>query len=65
VRQILGGKGCCENDMLPAHFGLGEETRFDVVVEWTNSEKCIFKDLSVENGLYYIVSQKGCEMFSY
>lgn len=65
VRQILGSKGCCENDMLPAHFGLGDETGFDMVVEWTNSEKCSFENLSVENARYYKVNQKNCELFSY
>jgi len=65
TREVAGGKGCCESDMLPIHFGLGEETQFNLIVDWTNGEKCKYQDLRVENGLYYKVSQKGCEMFSY
>jgi len=65
IREVLGGKGCCEQDMLPLHFGLGKETRFDMIIHWTNGEKCEFKDLDIHNALFYKVKQENCDVFSY
>ncbi len=65
VREVSGGKGCCENDMLPIHIGLGDDEQFDMLIEWTKGEKCTFSNLSVDNAIFYKVSQKNCTLFSY
>lgn len=62
IREIFSSKGCCENDMLPAHFGLGQETEFGITVNWTNGDKCKFEKLNVEDNRYYKVYQEGCRL---
>jgi len=65
VREVSGGRGCCEQDMLPLHFGLGEDSEFSLKIRWTNNDVCEFDNLSVKNGLYYKIMQEECDLFSY
>jgi len=65
IRDVSGGKGCCENDMLPLHFGLGKESAFEMTVKWTSGETCTYKNLNAEDKRIYKVWEKGCEVFSY
>ncbi len=65
LREILGGKGCCENDMLPAHFGLGKENEFALTVTWTNGSKCNYQKLNAGERNFYKIFQKECHLESY
>ena len=65
IRDVSGGKGCCEQDMLPVNFGLGSEKVFSFTVQWTNRETCRFESLNAEVSRIYKVWQKGCEIKTY
>jgi hypothetical protein len=65
IREVLGGKGCCEQDMLPQHFGLGSESIFNMTVKWTSGKTCTFEKLNAEDKRIYKIWEKGCEVFSY
>ena len=65
TRYVIGGKGCCENDMLPLHFGLGEEKKFELIVTWTSGNICRFNNLNAGEKRFYKVLEKGCEVSSY
>jgi len=60
IRDVSGGKGCCEQDMLPVNFGLGSEKTFNFTVIWTNGETCRFEKLSAEDSRIYKVWQEDC-----
>ncbi len=62
IREVSGGRGCCEQDMLPVHFGVGNEKEVDIRVEWTSGDLCHFYDLEVEGGRRISISQKGCKI---
>lgn len=65
IREVSGGKGCCENNMLPQMIGLGNETSFNLTVTWTNGDKCEFKNLLTYDAVYYKVNQNNCDLISY
>lgn len=62
IREVSGGKGCCEQDMLPVHFGVGNETEVDIQVDWTSGDVCLFADIDVEGGRILSISQNDCEI---
>ncbi len=62
VREVSGGKGCCSQDMLPVHFGLGADTVADVVVRWPSGADCTFSAVDVTGGVFYKVSEAGCTL---
>jgi hypothetical protein len=62
VREVSGGKGCCEQDMLPVHFGLGNDRLVDVVVDWPGGGDCFFTDVDVDGGRIYTIFQDGCDI---
>lgn len=62
IREVSGGRGCCEQDMLPVYFGLGENTTADIEVKWPSGKKCEFKDVSVAEAREYIVREPKCRM---
>lgn len=65
IRHVIGGKGCCENDMLPLHFGLGLESEFSLTVTWTSGDKCNFTDLNAYDKRNYKVYQEDCRIYSH
>jgi len=65
VKEVSGGKGCCESDMLPLHFGLGKETQFNMVVNWTSGKSCKFENQNADDKKYYKIWEEGCKIFSY
>jgi hypothetical protein len=65
TRYVIGSKGCCENDMLPLHFGLGKEKKFELTVTWTSGNICRLNDLNAAEKRFYKVLEKGCKLFSY
>jgi len=62
IREVSGGEGCCEQDMLPVHFGVGNETEVDIQVDWTSGDVCFFDDIDVEGGRILSISQNDCEI---
>ncbi len=60
IREVSGGRGCCEQDMLPVHFGVGREKKVDISVKWTGGRNCSFRDVDVKGGGIFSISEKGC-----
>ena len=50
IREVSGGRGCCEQDMLPVHFGIGNENEVDIQIKWTDGEECNFPNVNVQGG---------------
>lgn len=62
VREVSGGRGCCEQDMLPVYFGLGRNKSVDVKVTWPSGKICSFKAVSAEKSKEYDINEKKCEI---
>ena len=62
IREVSGGRGCCEQDMLPIHFGVGGVRIVDILVKWTSGEECHFEDEDVEGGSIFQISEEGCSL---
>jgi hypothetical protein len=62
IREVSGGRGCCEQDMLPVHFGLGNEGVADILVRWTGGDECSFEGVNVEGGRLFQISENGCNI---
>lgn len=63
IREVSGGDGCCSQDMLPVHFGLGDDGLADIVVQWPGGGSCFFENLDVNGGRFLIIFQDGCDTF--
>lgn len=62
VREVSGGRGCCEQDMLPLYFGMGDETTADIDVTWPSGKKCVFKGISVAESNELAIREIKCEI---
>jgi len=62
IREVSGGRGCCEQDMLPLHFGIGNENEVDIQVQWTDEEECSFPNVNVKGGRLFQISENGCNL---
>jgi hypothetical protein len=62
IREVSGGRGCCEQDMLPLHFGMGEDAEADILVRWTSGSECFFPGLSIDGGRIYLVREADCSI---
>ncbi len=62
IREVSGGRGGCEQDMLPVYFGLGDETKADIVVKLANGKECSFEGVSAAESKYYTISETGCKI---
>ena len=62
VREVSGGRGCCEQDMLPVYFGVGQDDTVDVNVIWPSGGTCSFKDLSLEKANYFNIHEIKCDI---
>ncbi|MGI9533492.1 MAG: CRTAC1 family protein [Thermodesulfobacteriota bacterium] len=62
IREVSGGKGCCEQDMLPVHFGVGKEKNADINVQWTDGTSCGFKNVNVKNNTFVSINQADCKL---
>ncbi len=60
VREVSGGRGCCEQDMLPLYFGLSDGKSADIEVTWTSGKVCSFKGVTVEKVREYTISEAEC-----
>lgn len=62
IREVSGGKGCCENDMLPVHFGVGGDTEVDILVKWSGGGECFFDGVDVDGDRIFTVMERDCEL---
>ena len=62
VREVSGGRGCCEQDMLPVYFGVGQNNTVDVNIKWPSGRTCSFKDLSLENVNHFTIHEIKCDI---
>jgi len=60
--EVSGGRGCCEQDMLPLYFGLGQNRKADITVKWPDGETCSFKDVSVEKVNRFTIRESKCDI---
>lgn len=60
IREVSGGRGCCEQDMLPIHFGVGGVKIVDILVKWTDGEECNFPNVNVEGGRLFQILEDEC-----
>ncbi|MGH7801600.1 MAG: CRTAC1 family protein [Thermodesulfobacteriota bacterium] len=62
IREVSGGRGCCEQDMLPLHFGVGQEKEVDIKVNWADEDEnvCTFNAVDVEGGPLFLISEDEC-----
>jgi len=62
VKEVSGGRGCCEQDMLPVNFGVGQDDTVDVNVKWPSGQTCSFKDLSLEKVNRFTIHEIKCDI---
>jgi len=62
VREVSGGRGCCEQDMLPVYFGVGKDDTVDVKVKWPSGHTCSFKDLSLGEVNHFNIYEVKCDI---
>ncbi len=60
IREVSGGRGCCEQDMLPLYFGLGKDKIADINVAWPGGKVCTFKGIAVGKVKEYTISEVKC-----
>ncbi|MEK6224432.1 MAG: CRTAC1 family protein, partial [Thermodesulfobacteriales bacterium] len=57
VREVSGGRGCCEQDMLPVYFGIGRNNSIDIKVKWPSGKTCLFEDIKVEKVSHFTIHE--------
>jgi enediyne biosynthesis protein E4 len=62
IREVSGGRGGTEQDMLPLYFGLGKFDKADILVIWPSGKECSFKDVSVEPHREFQISETKCDI---
>ncbi len=62
VREVSGGRGCCEQDMLPVYFGVGKNDVVDLNVKWPSGNLCSFNDLSVDEINHFTIHEVKCDI---
>ncbi len=62
IREVSGGRGCCEQDMLPVHFGVGKEKKVDILVKWTSGKECSVNSVNVQGGRMFSISEGDCRI---
>ncbi len=62
LREVSGGRGNCEQDMLPVHFGIGGEEKIEIRVEWTSGAVCNYKDIIIKGASNFLISENGCKI---
>lgn len=62
LREVSGGAGCCEQNMLPVHFGVGRDSEADIVVKWTDGELCTFKDIEIMSNTRLKIHRNDCKI---
>ena len=62
IREVSGGRGGTEQDMLPVYFGLGKFDKADIRVVWPSGRECRFKDISVESDREFGINEINCNI---
>jgi len=62
VKEVSGGRGCCEQDMLPVYFGVGQENSVDVNIKWPSGKTCSFEDLSLDKVNSFTIHEIKCDI---
>lgn len=62
LRTVNGGRGNCEQDMLPLYFGVAGQREADIEVAWTSGRKCEFSNVNVENHPRIKIYELDCRM---
>jgi hypothetical protein len=62
VREVSGGRGCCEQDMLPVYFGIGHNDSIDIKVKWPSGKTCLFEDIKVEKVSHFTIHELKCDI---
>jgi hypothetical protein len=60
IREVSGGRGCCEQDMLPLYFGLGKSKAANIEITWPSGKVCSFKGIAVDKVREYTISEIKC-----
>lgn len=60
TREVSGGRGGSEQDMLPLYFGLGKDKVVDIGVSWPGGKTCSFKSVAVDKVKEYTISEINC-----
>ncbi|MEQ9618260.1 MAG: CRTAC1 family protein [Deltaproteobacteria bacterium] len=64
IREVSGGRGCCEQDMLPVYFGAGKHTEVDINVKWPSGKNCSFEKVPVEKRKWFTIREINCEIIA-
>ena len=64
LREVSGGRGGTEQDMLPLYFGLGKFDKTDIRVIWPSGKECSFKDVSVNPPSEFQISEIKCDIIT-
>lgn len=62
IREVSGGRGCCEQDMLSLYFGVGKEKVVDIDVEWPSGKVCSFDNIPVDKNKEFAIHEIKCEI---
>jgi len=62
IREVSGGRGCCEQDMLPVHFGIGSKNKADISVTWTDGKSCSYENIDIPRNSKFEINQVGCKL---
>ena len=60
IREVSGGSGCCEQNMLPLHFGVGKDKDANLVVKWTDGNECEFDNIVLDTSKRVKIFQNDC-----
>lgn len=60
AREVSGGRGGSEQDMLPLYFGLGKNKTADIAVSWPGGKACSFKGVKTDKVKEYTISESNC-----
>ena len=64
IREVSGGRGGTEQDMLPLYFGLGKLDKADIRVLWPSGKECSFKDVSVKPHREFQINEIKCDIIA-
>lgn len=62
TKEVSGGRGGTEQDMLPLYFGLGSFEKADISVTWPSGKVCSFKGVSVEEQREFQLREIKCDI---
>jgi hypothetical protein len=64
IREVSGGRGGVEQDMLPLYFGLGRFDKADISVKWPSGKICTFNKVPIGTEREYQVRETKCDIIA-